>query len=240
MKNLIKSLLLITIIGFASNVLANCPDCKAYKGVLNSTGDYDFQPLENYYFSSQAGLHFASLTSAAKADFDLYLWKWQGREWRIAAKSEKEGSEETISYRGTPGYYIYMVYSFNGSGEYTLYHKSPSEQSSESIYGRRWHLTSIKGQAVTKVEAYIEFDEENKRMSGNGGCNLIGGGFEISGNSLKFGPIISTKRACLDNEGTRTETQFLQALQGVTSYRLSNGVLTLYAGNDAVLTFAAR
>ena len=42
----------------------------------------------------------------------------------------------------------------------------------------------------------LQFDLAKQRVSGNDGCNSIGGKIEVQGNRIKFSAIISTKMAC--------------------------------------------
>ena len=91
-----------------------------YTGSLSGTGDYDVQPGGTYYQSTVSGTHKACLTGPSGADFDLYLYKWNGSAWSIVARSESSTSTETITYSGTAGYYYWEVYSYSGSGSYTL------------------------------------------------------------------------------------------------------------------------
>jgi subtilisin family serine protease len=91
-----------------------------YTGSLSGTGDYDVQPGGTYYQSTVSGTHKGCLTGPSGADFDLYLYKWNGASWSIVARSESATSTETITYSGTAGYYYWEVYSYSGSGSYTL------------------------------------------------------------------------------------------------------------------------
>lgn len=91
-----------------------------YSGTLSGTGDYDIQPNGTYYSSGTSGTHVGCLTGPSSADFDLYLYKWNGTAWGIVARSESATSTETISYSGTAGYYYWEVSSYSGSGSYTL------------------------------------------------------------------------------------------------------------------------
>lgn len=107
------------------------------------------------------------------------------------------------------------------------------------LFGRRWQLTEVAGAAVRTAKPYIEFDGEAKRFAGDGGCNRISGDFEIEGANLEFSRVISTRRACLDREVQQVETNFLNALEQVTSFQVQDNVLRLYAGGSAILTFRA-
>ncbi|MEZ4383468.1 MAG: M4 family metallopeptidase [Nannocystaceae bacterium] len=91
-----------------------------YGGSLSGSGAQQFQPNGNYYYSKKSGTHKGCMTGPASADFDLYLWKWSGNSWSVVAKSESPTSSESISYSGTPGYYVWRAYSYSGSGSYNV------------------------------------------------------------------------------------------------------------------------
>jgi uncharacterized lipoprotein YbaY len=117
---------------------------------------------------------------------------------------------------------------------------SPGSSTGESLFGRRWKLTEIRGAAVSTNKAYIELDEKTKRFSGDGGCNRISGSFVLNGESLRFLQLISTRRACLDTAMQQTETNFLKGLEETFLHKLESDVLRLYAGDRLLLTFKAE
>ena len=57
------------------------------------------------------------------------------------------------------------------------------------------------------------------RVSGNAGCNGIGGEVKINRNRVDFGRMISTQMACAPDI-MRQERQFIEALEGARSFRL--------------------
>lgn len=91
-----------------------------YTGTLSGAGDADIQPNGTYYQSFVSGIHSANLTGPSGADFDLALYRWNGSAWSRVAVSEGTTSTENISYNGTAGYYYWRVYSYSGSGSYSL------------------------------------------------------------------------------------------------------------------------
>ena len=91
-----------------------------YTGTLSGTGSAQIQPNGTYYQSTVSGAHTGNLTGPTSADFDLYLYRWNGSSWSIVARSEGATSTESISYSGTAGYYYWRIYSYSGSGSYTL------------------------------------------------------------------------------------------------------------------------
>ena len=109
--------------------------------------------------------------------------------------------------------------------------------SGQDIYGKRWRLSTIKGVAITGGDAYIEFDQANKRFTGNTGCNRMSGQFELSGSQIKPSRVISTRMACLDSGKMQVESDFTRALESVTRFELDNNNLRLFSDGQEVLTF---
>ena len=87
-------------------------------GTLSSGQTRTF-PDAGYQYSS-TGVVKATLTGPGSADFDLYLYKWDGSNWIQVAKSEGSTSSEAINYTGSAGYYAIDVTSYRGSGSFTL------------------------------------------------------------------------------------------------------------------------
>ena len=98
------------------------PTGERYTGTLTGTRDRDYQPDGSWYRSDSSGEHKGVLEGPTSANFDLYLYKWNSgaRRWEIQARSTSTTSSEEISYNGTPGYYLWLVYSRSGSGNYAF------------------------------------------------------------------------------------------------------------------------
>jgi streptogrisin C len=94
--------------------------CTGYSGSLSGTGASQYQPNGSYYYSSASGTHRGCLDGPSGVDFDLYLQKWNGSSWSNVASATSSAPDEQISYSGTAGYYRYRVYSYSGSGSYTM------------------------------------------------------------------------------------------------------------------------
>ncbi len=103
---------------------APCSNCEQFTGSLAGSGDYDYQPNGTYYYSA-SGTHQGWLEGPASADFDLYLYKWNGWYWQRVASSTSSSSSESISYSGSSGYYMWEIYSYSGSGSYTFWLARP-------------------------------------------------------------------------------------------------------------------
>ncbi len=101
-----------------------CTGCEHYSGSLSGTGDVDWHPNGNYYYS-KSGVHQGWLRGPSNADFDLFLYKWIWFAWFPVAGSYSADSEEEITYNGTSGYYIWRIDSYSGSGSYDFWLKRP-------------------------------------------------------------------------------------------------------------------
>lgn len=98
-----------------------------YTGTLTGAADSEIEPNDTYYTTTVTGTHAASLTGPSSADFDLYLYKYNSRQrrWSAVASSEGNASSELISYSGAKANYYWLVYSYSGSGDYTLCTNTP-------------------------------------------------------------------------------------------------------------------
>jgi heat shock protein HslJ/photosystem II stability/assembly factor-like uncharacterized protein len=104
----------------------------------------------------------------------------------------------------------------------------------ESFGPQGGETPGIEGSTIT-----LEFDASGQ-AGGSGGCNSYGGEYTVEGNTLTFGLINSTLRACLDEAVTQQEAQYLAALQSAESFELTADTLTIfYEGGEGVLNFTA-
>lgn len=91
--------------------------CTSVSGTLSGTGASYYSAQ---YSASVSGAHTGKLTGPSGTDFDLYLQKWNGSSWAVVARGETSTSTENVSYNGTSGSYRWRVYSYSGSGSFTL------------------------------------------------------------------------------------------------------------------------
>lgn len=104
-----------------------------------------------------------------------------------------------------------------------------------------WVLTSftIDGESravLPDTQVILTFDAEEKQLSGNAGCNLYGGGYEINGSKLKaVEPLYMTEMYCGD-ERDRQEREYLKVLQSAESFEVDGDMLRI-DGSKGVLNF---
>ncbi|WP_294284415.1 META domain-containing protein [uncultured Chryseobacterium sp.] len=113
-----------------------------------------------------------------------------------------------------------------------------SSGTSANITGKTWKLTEINGKPITltnpKANPYFMLNTADMRYTGHGGCNGVGGTFEIKPESMriKFNQGMSTMIACDD---LATERAFTQALLTADNYSVNGDTLTLNKARMAPL-----
>ncbi|HEY7215610.1 MAG TPA: matrixin family metalloprotease [Thermoanaerobaculia bacterium] len=97
---------------------------ETFTNYIGSSGITQYQPCGTYYWGN-TGVQIAYLRGPAGSDFDLYLWRWNGTAWVQVASATTISSNESISYSGAAGWYLWGVYSYSGSGTYHFYYDHP-------------------------------------------------------------------------------------------------------------------
>lgn len=92
--------------------------------------------------------------------------------------------------------------------------------------------------AAPDVETSIEFNDKGEVL-GNVGCNGFGGEYEVEGDALKFGPIMSTLMFCEGPVGEQ-ETATLNVLQESASFELDGDTLTITSADGSSVIVLAR
>jgi len=109
------------------------------------------------------------------------------------------------------------------------------------LTGTSWRLEDLAGRgAVQRVEATLEFTEPGF-ASGDGSCNRFRGPVTISGETIRFGALMSTKRACVDEAANAQETEYLAALGAAERWEIRDASLYIHAaGRPEPLRFSRR
>lgn len=105
------------------------------------------------------------------------------------------------------------------------------------ITDRYWKLITISGQAVadgsTQKVPYIQLNGEGNRLQASGGCNGLGGTYELKEpNRIKFSELISTMMAC---ENMEVEDELKRVLGATDSYAVHGDTLQLFRARMAPL-----
>lgn len=120
--------------------------------------------------------------------------------------------------------------------------EQPPEAASGGITDRAWVLIAL-GEQISPLgagnePATLRLEAANSTAVGFAGCNRYRSTFTLSGDSLRFGPAISTKMACAD--GDELERGFLGALAEIATYDVSDTLLTLSTADGPLARFRPR
>ncbi len=109
------------------------------------------------------------------------------------------------------------------------------------LEGTDWTLDAFndgQGELVnvmegTQITASFSADGE---MSGSGGCNEYNTTYQVDGEEITIGPILSTQMACSDPEGVmEQEGKYLQALELADNYRNFGIILNFFNAEGQIL-----
>ena len=102
-----------------------------------------------------------------------------------------------------------------------------------------WRVETLGGRPVPgAVNATLRIDPDG-RVSGNGGCNGMGGQATIRGETIRFGQMVGTMMACPEPRMT-VERNIHRALTETRGWRLQHGSLVLLgAGNRRLMTLVS-
>jgi putative lipoprotein len=144
----------------------------------------------------------------------------------------------TISERGHVRWNGVASYRMRGRGHEVVsivmhrmrepYNPPPPSHTIAGLTDTRWRAVQIANRQIStgprEREPWMELDSHVQRVTGSGGCNRMSGSYEAGHGMLRFGPLISTKMACVSME---TENAFFRALERTRGYRIQNRTLVL-------------
>ncbi|MER6606270.1 META domain-containing protein [Streptomyces sp. NPDC000927] len=109
------------------------------------------------------------------------------------------------------------------------------------VTGVRWDVDSVTvGGKRAEVPDGAHFTIDTKGgATGSLGCNQFRGGATVSGSTITFDAVETTKMSC-PTPRAKLEQALLAILDGRTTYRVDERTLTLASENDASLGATAR
>ena len=135
--------------------------------------------------------------------------------------------------------YLYLISLFVLSGVILA---ACSGGTANSVVGT-WRLDSYGSPgnttpAAPDVDTSIVFKEDGK-IEGNVGCNGFGGDYTVEGNTITFGPIVSTLMFCEGPVGDQ-ETTTLNVLAETVSYTIEGDTLTITSSDGSSVIVLSR
>jgi len=119
---------------------------------------------------------------------------------------------------------------------------NPDNNASLKLEDKKWVLESIKSRPLPKIETlpFINFDKSKGSAGGNTGCNVFGGNYSVTRDTIAITNLISTMRACIEDERMNVERQFKNGLENANRFEIKDGQLNLYQNRILLLTFRAE
>lgn len=111
------------------------------------------------------------------------------------------------------------------------------------LEGTQWRLVELGGRPSRPAgegAPNLRLHASEKRAGGNTGCNSFGGEYELNGESLRFGVLVSTRRACLEDALNAQEAAYIRALSDTRTWRITGSTLVLSGEAGVVARFAAQ
>jgi len=100
-----------------------------------------------------------------------------------------------------------------------------------------WVLEAIDNIQISDADSrerpQLEFHKVDGNVMGTTGCNRLNGTYTTTGNNIAFGQLLTTKMAC----NGKGEAHFVLALSEVSSFKILNLKLYLFAGTTERLRF---
>ena len=115
---------------------------------------------------------------------------------------------------------------------------------SAALTDRDWRLVELRGAPSIPSsgdgQPFLRFNTAESRMEGYSGCNSFSGTYQRSGTSLRIpGPVMMTKRACVQRELNSQESRFTGTFDAIDRYAIEGRVLTLLSGDTALARLEA-
>jgi putative lipoprotein len=152
----------------------------------------------------------------------------QGRPTRVDVWVKKLGGKPAVTAPAT---------SFPGAAPVTAPSPAPVASVPAGLAGTLWRVQDLGGESVPADSGGTLDFAEAGRIAGRAFCNRFSGQAEISGSSIRVGPLAATKMACGQAANER-ESRFLRALQAAERFELDGPTLAIYfAGSDRPLRF---
>ena len=102
---------------------------------------------------------------------------------------------------------------------FALHVTAAAAQPAATAFAGRWLAEDIRnGGVIDRLQTVLELGADGA-VSGSGGCNRMTGQAVIAGDGITFGPLASTKMACVP-AAMNQERKFFDALRDVRRWRV--------------------
>lgn len=195
-----------------------CADCPGIR--------YSITLRENDTYEVQT--QYLERSDSVFTESGKFSWNAQGSQITLADRGEKfQVAENRLIHLDQEG----NVITGDLADMYVL------TKATDNITGRYWKLIELNGETVeagsTQKEPYIRLNSEENRIEATGGCNGMGGTFELKEpNRIRFSQLIGTMMAC---DNMEVENGLKRVLETTDSYHVAGDTLQLFRARMAPL-----
>lgn len=110
----------------------------------------------------------------------------------------------------------------------------------QDLAGSSWTVTGYNNgkEAVVSVLTGTTLDltfNDDGTLNGNAGCNVVRGSFTTEDGEVSFGPLVTTRRGCVEPEGImEQEAAYVAALESASTFVIDGGKLTMRTADDQI------
>ena len=108
---------------------------------------------------------------------------------------------------------------------------------SVSLEGTSWRLVTL-GNLQPVEGSTITISFEDGQVSGSSGCNSYGGEYQVIGEKLEIGVLMSTLMACADPAMMDQESSYMKMLENAQNVKVVNNQLQIFGSGSEAMTFS--
>jgi len=117
--------------------------------------------------------------------------------------------------------------------KYTLVEVFEKKKTEKQItLNNKWKVITMNGVEDLKINPTIQFDADEKKLSGFAGCNNYFGSYDPESKQLDFSKMGMSRKMCPD---MTVENAFVNNLKNVSYYKIENKILSFYNADNEVL-----
>jgi uncharacterized lipoprotein NlpE involved in copper resistance len=201
-----------------------CADCEGIKTTLTLLDNGTFTKITQYLGKEDRG----------NPEKGKYTWNDQGSEI-----STVNDANDTQRYKVGENVLFHLDKEGNRiEGDLAENYKlKKALKNFEYIENKKWVLVELLGkkieEEVGKKQAYVMFNGELSRISGNNSCNTFNGSYELKGmGRISISGLAMTQMACIEME---TAASFNDVISKVDNYSVKDGILNFNKAKMATL-----
>jgi copper homeostasis protein (lipoprotein) len=220
--------------------LVRSPQVDPVRDTMTLRGTYSCTADAGHFTECGSGLSFPVAQVGANADLERAYLGARTQPGGPLLVGFRGHFEEQPSMEGARSLEQLVVDRFDRVWPGANCERRMSNATLENTY---WKLVEFGGEparvAENIAEPHLLLHPATKQATGSTGCNRFSGPYELSGDSLRLGPLTSTRRACLDPEMNRQESTLLEGFDATRSWKTTDDTLVLSGGGEPVARFVA-